>query len=151
MMSNPELLKMASDSMKTMKPEDLKRAAEQLKSTQPDQMADIGAKMANSTPEDFAAMRSQADAQTNYQLKAAQMLKQKVANCWYLEDLIGFPGIIIFELISWYFIIYRFIYNSLFPCWQGNELHSQGMFSEALEKYSRASASCNPNFFSFCF
>lgn len=97
MMSNPELLKMASESMKNMNAADLRRAAEQLKYTQPDEMAEIGAKMANATPEELASMRSRADAQINYQLNAAQMLKQK-----------------------------------------GNELHSQGIYSEASEKYLRA-------------
>ncbi|GJU77817.1 putative reverse transcriptase domain-containing protein [Tanacetum coccineum] len=71
-------MKMAPDSMEKINHEDLRRAAEQLKYTQPDEMVEIGAKMANATLDELASMRSQADAQINYHLNAAQMLKQKV-------------------------------------------------------------------------
>ncbi|CAL1403736.1 unnamed protein product [Linum trigynum] len=81
MFSNPDLMKMASESMKNMRPEDLRQAAEQLKYTRPDEMAEIGEKM-----------------------NAAEMLKK-----------------------------------------QGNQLHSQGKFSEASEKYLLAKKNLKGN------
>jgi len=73
MMANPDLIKLASESMKNMRPEDFKRAAQQLNQTRPEEMLNMTEKIANTKPEEFAAMKAQANAQMSYVLSGAKM------------------------------------------------------------------------------
>lgn len=67
-MSNPKLVRVASESTKIMRTEDLRNAGEQLKYTCPEEIAKIAKETTNAS----------LDAQVNWELNAAEMLKKQV-------------------------------------------------------------------------
>uniref|UniRef100_A0A0D9WVR0 Uncharacterized protein n=1 Tax=Leersia perrieri TaxID=77586 RepID=A0A0D9WVR0_9ORYZ len=77
LLSNPNLVKLASESMKNMRADDFRRAAQQLNQTRPDEMLDMAEKLANANPDEVAAMKVQADQQMSYVISGAKMLKQQ--------------------------------------------------------------------------
>ena len=78
MMNNPDLIRMAAESMKDLKADDIRFATEQMKRLRPEDMAEMSSRLANASPEEIAAMRVQADAQQAYEYSGSLALKNQV-------------------------------------------------------------------------
>ncbi|KAF7082055.1 hypothetical protein CFC21_085936 [Triticum aestivum] len=75
--SNPDLVKLASESMINMTAHDFKIASQQLNKTSPEEMLCMAEKIATAKPEEFAAMKAQADAHISHAISGAKALKQQ--------------------------------------------------------------------------
>ncbi|KAF0893154.1 hypothetical protein E2562_023184 [Oryza meyeriana var. granulata] len=61
LMSNPSLLRFASESIKNLSADDIRRAGRQLNQTRPEEMLDMSRKLAGASPDELAAMKVQAE------------------------------------------------------------------------------------------
>uniref|UniRef100_A0A0D9W559 Uncharacterized protein n=1 Tax=Leersia perrieri TaxID=77586 RepID=A0A0D9W559_9ORYZ len=76
-MSNPNLIKLATDTISTLSPDDIRRTADQLNQTRPDEMLDMAKKLAASTPDEVAAMKVQAEQRMAYVVTTSKSLKNQ--------------------------------------------------------------------------
>uniref|UniRef100_A0A0D9W579 Uncharacterized protein n=1 Tax=Leersia perrieri TaxID=77586 RepID=A0A0D9W579_9ORYZ len=76
-MSNPNLIKLATDTISTLSPDGIRRAADQLNQTRPNEMLDMAKKLAASSPDEVATMKVQAEQWMAYVVTNSKSLKNQ--------------------------------------------------------------------------